>query len=144
MSKSDWIYQELYQLSNLNTQSQFLSVSNLILQVMIILSLYNVRKIVLITLFCLFLWKPAHRKARRRLKTALDEYYVQTYDHLENEIDSIIGIPKFPQVCRSYYFVSTVSHILNLIINTILVLRLEESLTGGNFFTCVMFRCAIL
>lgn len=110
----------------------------------------NVRYFIIGTVISLYIWTPIERKSQRRLRYRLRDAKIRTtlqtsqrLSQLEQEISLIVGIPRLPTIFRIYFLISSGTHLINIISNWMLILRIEERWTGGNFLTCHMPRLVL-
>lgn len=93
---------------------------------------------ILAAMHCLFIWVPSRRRAIRKFGLQLQHYRCssQPNSQVEDDISTLIVIPKLPYLCKCYYIISTSTHILNALINIAIILKVEENLTGKNSIYC--------
>lgn len=97
---------------------------------------------ILAALHCSFLWVPSRRRAIRKFGHLLR--FLQSIDQansqVEDDISSLIVIPKVPHICKHLYIGSTCTHIVNILTTSALILNAEKNLTGKNSISCLFPR----
>lgn len=79
------------------------------------------------------------QKFERKIKSFLTREQESRFYCSENQSDKLnldFGIPPLPQLAKIYYIASTMTHTLCCILNLVIILRIEEKLTGNNFIAC--------
>lgn len=101
----------------------------------------SIKVILLGVTICMFMCDSIRRKSDRRLEHLLKgEPSIgpcnQARAKLKHQINLVIGLPSVPRICKIYFLISSITHLVNILICTVNYLQIEEYWFGSNTINC--------